>query len=106
MPSPTDRQNEMVKMGTTSAPARVSDVLPLAPLQEGLLFLAGHDRHGPDVYTVQLVAEIEGTVDPARLRAAAQGLLARHANLRACFRFRGSGEPVQVIPAQARLPWR
>ncbi|MES5820834.1 amino acid adenylation domain-containing protein [Streptomyces sp. RG80] len=83
------------------------DVLPLTPLQEGLLFhaLYEHERHGPDVYVVQLVFELEGPVDADRLRAAAQALLDRHPNLRAAFRRRRGGQPVQVIPRRATLPW-
>ncbi|WP_330293005.1 amino acid adenylation domain-containing protein [Streptomyces sp. NBC_00576] len=84
-----------------------ADVLPLTPLQEGLLFhaLFEHERDAPDVYVVQLVFELEGPVDPERLRAAAQALLDRHPNLRAAFRRRRGGQPVQVVPHRATLPW-
>ena len=34
---------------------RIEDVLPLSPLQEGLLFHALFDAQGPDIYTTQLV---------------------------------------------------
>ncbi|MCX5335940.1 amino acid adenylation domain-containing protein [Streptomyces sp. NBC_00140] len=83
------------------------DVLPLTPLQEGLLFhaLYEHERHAPDVYVVQLVFELEGSVNADGLRAAAQALLDRHPNLRAAFRRRRGGQPVQVIPRGATLPW-
>ncbi|NUQ98763.1 MAG: amino acid adenylation domain-containing protein [Streptomyces sp.] len=83
------------------------DVLPLTPLQEGLLFhaLYEHERDAPDVYVVQLVFELEGPVDGDRLRAAAQALLDRHPNLRAAFRRRRGGQPVQVVPHRATLPW-
>ena len=83
------------------------DVLPLTPLQEGLLFhaLYEHERDAPDVYVVQLVFELEGPVDAGRLRAAAQALLDRHPNLRAAFRRRRGGQPVQVVPHRATLPW-
>ncbi|GAA3776521.1 hypothetical protein GCM10022403_009130 [Streptomyces coacervatus] len=84
-----------------------ADVLPLTPLQEGLLFhaLYEHERDAPDVYVVQLVFELEGPVDAERLRAAAQALLDRHPNLRAAFRRRRGGQPVQVVPHRATLPW-
>ncbi|MGW1715506.1 amino acid adenylation domain-containing protein [Streptomyces sp. NPDC002156] len=90
----------------TPRPA-LADVLPLTPLQEGLLFhaLYEHERNAPDVYVVQLVFELEGSVDPERLRAAAQALLDRHPNLRAAFRRRRGGQPVQVVPHRATLPW-
>ncbi|WNM31473.1 amino acid adenylation domain-containing protein [Streptomyces sp. Li-HN-5-11] len=86
------------------------DVLPLTPLQEGLLFhsLYEHERDARDVYLVQLVFELEGVRGPgdaARLRAAAQALLDRHPSLRAAFRRRRGGGPVQVVPRRAVLPW-
>nr|APD71884.1 non-ribosomal peptide synthetase 6 [Streptomyces sp.] len=85
--------------------ARIEDILPLSPLQEGLLFHALYDHQAPDVYTVQIVLDIEGEVDSAALRAAADTLLRRHANLRASFRYEGLDRPVQVIRRKIRLPW-
>ncbi|MFJ8469408.1 amino acid adenylation domain-containing protein [Streptomyces swartbergensis] len=84
-----------------------ADVLPVTPLQEGLLFhaLYEHERDAPDVYLVQLVFELEGPLDACRLRASAQALLDRHPNLRAAFRRRRGGQPVQVVPHRATLPW-
>ncbi|MFE7456455.1 amino acid adenylation domain-containing protein [Streptomyces sp. NPDC057554] len=84
----------------------LSDVLPLTPLQEGLLFHAVYDRRELDVYAVQLVLDLEGPLDRAALKSAAAGLLARHPNLRAGFRYRKNGSPVQLIPRQAPLAWR
>ena len=87
---------------------RVADVLPLTPVQQGLLFHAG-TAAGPDniddVYTVQLDISVAGAVDPERLRDAVQALIIRHPNLAA--RFSGQfGEAVQVIPADPVAPWR
>ncbi|MEU2794669.1 amino acid adenylation domain-containing protein [Streptomyces sp. NPDC007100] len=84
----------------------LEDVLPLSPLQEGLLFHAAYDDEGPDIYTVQLAYDLEGRVDGDALRAAAETLLRRHANLRAAFRKDGLSRPVQVVPRAVRLPWR
>ncbi|WP_165777614.1 non-ribosomal peptide synthetase [Amycolatopsis antarctica] len=92
-----------------TTPRGVQDVLPLSPLQEGLLFLStwdSDDAGAADVYTVQQVFELEGEVDAARMRAAGEALLRRHPNLRAAFRPRRSGETVQVVPARVALPWR
>ncbi len=36
----------------------IEDILPLSPLQEGLLFHALYDAAGPDIYTVQLELEL------------------------------------------------
>ncbi|RLK54870.1 non-ribosomal peptide synthetase [Actinokineospora cianjurensis] len=82
----------------------VVDIWPLSPLQAGLLFLSGLE--GADVYTVQTVLHLDGTVDAARLRAAADALLARHANLRVCFRERANGELVQLVLDNVRAPWQ
>ena len=81
------------------------DVLPLSPLQEGLLFHALYDTQGPDLYTVQVVLGLEGPLDSDALRAAAEALLERHANLRASFVHDGLSRPVQVIVPEVALPW-
>ena len=86
--------------------AEIEDVLPLTPLQEGLLFHALYDAAAPDVYTVQLDLELTGALDADRLMAAVQALVARHASLRACFRHDGLRAPVQVIVPRASVPWR
>src|SRR5690625_7801211 len=84
----------------------IDDILPLTPLQEGLLFHSMYDEHGPDVYIPQLMVDIQGELDTGALHAAFHGLLDRHASLRAGFRQRKSGEWVQVIAGSVRLPWR
>ncbi|KUN96931.1 non-ribosomal peptide synthetase [Streptomyces caeruleatus] len=84
----------------------IADILPLSPLQEGLLFHALYDdEQSPDVYATQQVLELTGAVDAAAVRAAGQALLDRHPNLRACFRRRDAGQPVQIVPADVELPW-
>ncbi|MCI3242922.1 condensation domain-containing protein [Streptomyces spinosisporus] len=84
---------------------RVEDVLPLSPMQEGMVFHALYDDHAPDVYTGQLTLRLDGPLDPDRMRTAAGALLARHANLRAAFRTQRSGRPVQVVRSAVRTPW-
>ncbi|MBO1417674.1 non-ribosomal peptide synthetase, partial [Streptomyces sp. FH025] len=88
-------------------PSAISEVLPLSPLQQGLLFLSEYDREGTDVYTIQLVLDFEELTDAeaAALRTSARALLERHPNLKACFRHRKNGEAVQVIPTAVALPW-
>ncbi|MBW8860066.1 MAG: hypothetical protein JF570_10175, partial [Caulobacter sp.] len=84
----------------------LTEILPLAPLQQGLLFHALYDRTAPDAYLVQLAFELAGPLDPAHLRTAAQALLQRHPHLCAAFLQDGSGLPVQLIPRDLPLPWR
>ncbi|WEO94731.1 amino acid adenylation domain-containing protein [Streptomyces sp. FXJ1.172] len=84
----------------------LTDVLPLSPLQEGMLFLALYDETAVDAYTVRLSFDLRGPLDTPRLKAAAEALLDRHANLRAAFRHEKLSTPVQLIPASVELPWR
>ncbi|WP_062216587.1 non-ribosomal peptide synthetase [Streptomyces sp. NBRC 109706] len=83
----------------------LTDVIPLAPLQEGLFFHAGFDEGERDDYIVQTFFDLEGELDIAALRSAGQALLARHANLRTAFRQRGGGA-VQVVVPEVELPWQ
>ncbi|MEV6247795.1 amino acid adenylation domain-containing protein [Streptomyces sp. NPDC051742] len=103
-----------------AAAGPVQDIWPLTPLQEGLLFHALYDGQGaghgvgtdrdsagpPDAYLTQMPLVLSGRVNPSALRGALQGLVERHANLRAGFLVRRAGRPVQVIPAGATIPWR
>ncbi|MGO4749439.1 hypothetical protein AB4212_12570, partial [Streptomyces sp. 2MCAF27] len=75
-------------------------VLPLSPLQQGILFHAlfdeGDTERGPsgpvDFYTVQTPLELVGPLDTEALRRSCLALPARHASLRAGFLRRRSGE--------------
>ncbi|MET7383116.1 amino acid adenylation domain-containing protein [Streptomyces sp. NPDC005526] len=83
----------------------IEDVLPLSPLQEGMLFQALYDEDGPDLYVHQLLLDLEGPLDARALRLAARALLKRHANLRVGFRHDRSTEPVQLVHSQVKVPW-
>ena len=77
----------------------IADVLPLTPLQQGLLFHASFAQgSGDDVYAVQLDFTVTGPLDAHRLRDAVHTVVNRHPNLAArfCDQF---DEPVQIIPA-------
>ncbi|ORC12987.1 non-ribosomal peptide synthetase, partial [Mycobacterium kansasii] len=87
---------------------RIADILPLTPLQQGLLFHAGtaQDPHRPsDLYAVQLDISVSGPLDVHRLRDAVQAVITRHPNLMArfCTRF---DQPVQIITQDPAVPWR
>ncbi len=101
---------------------RVADVLPLTPVQQGLLFHANTAQGSPsnnddDLYAGQLDISVTGLLDEDRLRDAVHAVVARHPNLVAHFyhpippvasllpaeRF---GEPVQVIPADPAVCWQ
>ncbi|GAA5152499.1 hypothetical protein GCM10023321_21320 [Pseudonocardia eucalypti] len=88
--------------------SRIEEVLPLTPLQQGLLFHADFDAHDPDavdVYTAQLVLDLEGELDTGRLRAAVDGLVARHQALRTAVA-RDFGEPMALVLRTVEVPWR
>ncbi|MFJ9845045.1 amino acid adenylation domain-containing protein [Kitasatospora sp. NPDC101155] len=83
----------------------LADVLPLSPLQEGLLFHALYDDRGADVYNVQMALDLRGELDTELLKESVRVVLRRHDNLRAGFRPGGSGQSLQVIPREVELPW-
>ena len=85
--------------------SQLEDILPLSPLQQGLYFHALFDAEA-DVYSAQVVLRLDGPVNPDALRQAAETLVRRHANLRAAFRQRKTGEAVQVIHREVVVPWR
>ena len=92
--------------GLESRYGRIEDILPLSPLQEGLLFHALYDAQAHDVYTVQLELTLEGALDSAVLKQAVAALVARHASLRASFRHDNLSRPVQIIVPEVATPWR
>ncbi|AVV46997.1 non-ribosomal peptide synthetase [Streptomyces sp. P3] len=87
-------------------PLSVEELLPLTPLQQGFFFHALTGGTDGDTYVVQQVLELGGPVDGPTLRRAAQHLLDRHAPLRAAFRQRPDGSPVQIVARDVALPWR
>ncbi|QIS05495.1 amino acid adenylation domain-containing protein [Nocardia brasiliensis] len=80
-------------------------LLPLSPLQEGLLFHAIRDG-AADVYTLTARIDLTGPLDETRLASAFDAVLARHPNLGAAFHYTALDRPVQAIPRTPRLPWR
>ncbi|MGW2230890.1 amino acid adenylation domain-containing protein [Streptomyces formicae] len=95
-----------MKSSTAAHGSALTEVWPLSPLQEGLLFHSDFDNQGPDVYAVQFMLSVEGPLDAPRLRTSWEQLLDRHAALRASFHRRKSGEAVQLITRNVTLPWR
>ncbi len=86
---------------------QIADVLPLTPLQEGLLFhasLAPDPTELSELYAVQLDIALAGALDPHRLREAVHTAVTRHPNLNAhfCDQF---DKPVQIIPADPVIAW-
>ncbi|MFJ9841392.1 non-ribosomal peptide synthase/polyketide synthase [Kitasatospora sp. NPDC101155] len=81
----------------------VEDLLPLTPLQEGMLFhrLVG----GPDdVYVDQAALLLEGVGDPHAFALAWQRVADRTPALRTSVRWEGVPRPLQVVRRGVRLP--
>ncbi len=84
---------------------RIADVLPLTPLQQGLLFHARTAQANDDVYAVQMAITVTGPLDPHRLRDAVHTVVKRHPHLAARFDEQ-LDHPVQIIPADPAPGWR
>ena len=84
---------------------RIADILPLTPLQQGLLFHASTAQASDDVYAVQLAFTVTGPLDPHGLRDAVHTVINRHPHLVARFSEQ-FGQPVQIIPADPAPGWR
>ncbi|WP_263990082.1 non-ribosomal peptide synthetase, partial [Mycobacterium conspicuum] len=83
----------------------IADILPLTPLQQGLLFHADTAQASDDdMYVVQLGITVTGPLDSDRLRDAVHAVVNRHPHLvaRFCDRF---DQPVQIIPAHPVAGW-
>nr|APD71797.1 non-ribosomal peptide synthetase 8 [Streptomyces sp.] len=85
----------------------LADVWPLTPLQFGLLFETMRlEENAFDPHIVQVAFHVQGQVDAARMRVAAQALLDRYANLRTAFVTDADGELTQLVLDRVELPWR
>nr|MDQ3280052.1 condensation domain-containing protein [Acidobacteriota bacterium] len=80
----------------------VRDILPLSPLQQGMLFHAESDASS-HAYHEQLAYRIDGPLDVAAFRRAWELVVERHDALRAAFVHRTSARPLQVI-LKSRAP--
>jgi amino acid adenylation domain-containing protein len=83
-----------------AAAGGAAEVLPLTPLQQGMLFHA-ELAEGADAYTVQKVFGLAGPLRADTMRRACRSLVARHPALRAAFARSDTGEPLQVVAAGA-----
>ncbi|WP_278265111.1 non-ribosomal peptide synthetase [Nocardia sp. AG03] len=83
----------------------LAELLPLSPLQEGLLFHAIRDG-ADDVYTLSARVDLHGPLDGPRLSAAFDAVVNRHPTMAAAFHYAGLDQPVQAIPRAVGMPWR
>ncbi len=85
-----------------AAPA-IEAVLPLTPMQHGMLFHSLLDPASA-VFFQQLVAEFDGALDAQAFAAAWADLVDRHQSLRTAFLWERRDEPRQVVLRRARVP--
>ncbi|MEV0189548.1 amino acid adenylation domain-containing protein [Kitasatospora purpeofusca] len=83
------------------------DVLPLSPLQEGLLFhtLLQDEQGADELYTSLTSLDLRGPLDRTALVHAVDAVVNRHTALRAAFPGAGAGEPLQLVADRVRVPW-
>ena len=93
-----------------AANPRAKDILPLSPMQHGMLF---HTLYAPreSVYTGQVSFTLRGALNVEAFARAWQEVVARHAVLRTSFVWDSAGEPLQVVhdgitTNLARHDWR
>ncbi|MEO1227573.1 MAG: amino acid adenylation domain-containing protein [Myxococcota bacterium] len=82
----------------------VEDAYPLTSTQHGML-VASLGSKTAGAYIEQVVARLEGPVDPAILKQAWSMLQARHPVLRTGFLWEDLDEALQVVFKQTNLPW-
>jgi len=84
--------------------AKIEDMYPLSPVQQGLLF---HSLLAPKagIYVPQVVLALSGSIDATVLKKAWQQTLGRHAVLRTGFQWEQRDEPFQVVYSEAELAW-
>ena len=83
---------------------RVVDAYPLSPMQQGMVFHSLREP-GSGVYVEQTCFLLEGDLDADALERAWRALVARHAVLRTGFAWEGLDEPLQLVHADAPLPF-
>ncbi|MEV0433564.1 amino acid adenylation domain-containing protein [Nocardia sp. NPDC050413] len=83
----------------------LAELLPLSPLQEGLLFHAIRDG-ADDVYTLSARVDLHGPLDGPRLSAAFTTVVGRHPTMAAAFHYENLDQPVQAVPRSFGMPWR
>ncbi|WP_416422490.1 non-ribosomal peptide synthase/polyketide synthase [Pseudomonas sp. App30] len=85
-------------------PARVEAILPLSPMQQGMLFHSVEVQEA-GLYVNQLNIGIQG-LDAARFRQAWAEVSQAHDSLRSLFLWQGLAQPLQVVLTDAPLPVR
>ncbi|PQV54226.1 non-ribosomal peptide synthetase [Paraburkholderia sp. BL21I4N1] len=84
--------------------ARVEDIYPATPVQQGLLFHSALES-GSGLYVNQRRLTLRGELDRAALRSSWKHAVASHAILRTQFETRHGGDALQVVLREVDLPY-
>lgn len=84
--------------------ARLQNLYPLTPLQEGMLYATLLARR-PGVYVEQASYRLTGSVDAALLEARWNRLAARHAPFRTALLVRDVPQPLQAVLRERTIPF-
>ncbi|WP_077081394.1 non-ribosomal peptide synthetase [Mycobacterium numidiamassiliense] len=88
---------------------QIADVLPLTPLQQGLLFHTSISHGSTDdlgeLYAVQLDITLAGSLDSRQLQDAVNAVVRRHPHLVARFSDHYD-QPVQILSADPEMAWQ
>src|SRR5437879_6132297 len=91
-------------MSSVKKVARIEDIYPSSPMQEGLLF---HTLYAPGsgVYVVQSQWRVRGPLQVDAWQRAWQQVIQRHGVLRTCFLWENVPHSLQIVYQQVPLPW-
>src|SRR5689334_10684903 len=78
---------------------------PLSPMQQGMLF---HSLYAPQsgVYVQQLICTFREPLNVSAFERAWKHIVQRHTILRTSFHWKDSGQPLQQVHGDVRLPWQ
>jgi hypothetical protein len=82
----------------------VADVYALTPLQE-LMLARARTSGQQSSFVEQFHCTLRGPLDAAKLKTAADAIVARHPLLRACFAWEGLKKPLQVVRQRVNVEW-
>jgi len=88
-----------------SLPEGISDLLPLSPAQQGMLFHIVEGRQTRARYVAVISLRIKGVLVADRLKQAIAQTVNAHDALRASFIYENVKTPVQAIRAEVDLPF-
>ncbi len=101
---PLARISQQELDGLALTPARVADIYPLTPLQQGLVFHSLYARE-PGAYCLLLGCRLQGTIDIPAFKQAWQYTIARHSILRTGFLVKDTDTPLQFVCRNGEVPW-